>query len=55
MEWPYLDGYDVAPEGDRFVVIREEPAETADCEPEPAGLNVALNWSEELAEQVPVP
>ena len=37
--------YDVAPDGEHFVMIREEPL--------PARIHVVLNWAEELKQQVP--
>jgi hypothetical protein len=41
-----LQNYDVAPDG-RFLMIRE-PAEST-----PLGINIVLNWFEELKQLVP--
>jgi serine/threonine-protein kinase len=42
--------YDVSPDGKRFVAVRLAPAE-----PQPVtGINIVLNWFEELSERVPV-
>jgi eukaryotic-like serine/threonine-protein kinase len=41
--------WDVAPDGTRFLMIKEDPAESG-----PAQLNVVLNWFEELKRRVPV-
>jgi len=40
--------YDVSPDGQRFLVIKEEPTGAA-----PAQINVVLNWHEELKRLVP--
>ncbi len=40
--------YDVSPDGQRFLMIKEAGAEEAQ-------INVVLNWFEELKERVPVP
>ncbi len=62
MDWPYYfeaqgagRTYDVALDGERFIAVRLELAETGDNEGEPTGLNVVLNWFEELKERVPLP
>jgi eukaryotic-like serine/threonine-protein kinase len=41
-------GYDVAPDGSRFLMIKEDPAESG-----PARVNVVLNWFEEVKRRVP--
>jgi Tol biopolymer transport system component len=41
--WPGLPQYDVAPDGQRFMMLKAAEAESA-----PAQLNVVLNWFEEL-------
>ncbi len=38
---------DIAPDGERFLMIREEESGTQ--------INIVLNWFEELKERVPVP
>jgi serine/threonine-protein kinase len=40
--------YDVAPDGTRFLMIKEDPAELG-----PAHVNVVLNWFEEVKRRVP--
>jgi len=53
-EGPYVMGnagevnYDISPEGQRFLMIKE-------TEPAPAQINVVLNWFEELKRLVPTP
>ncbi len=42
------DSYDVAPDGKRFIMIKEDPAESG-----PAHVNVVLNWFEEVKRRVP--
>ena len=39
--------FDVSPDGERFLVIKQAPAQTR--------LHVVLNWHQELLERVPVP
>lgn len=46
----YTRPWDVHPDGDRFLMIKEPPAE-GDDEPD---LVVVLNWTQELLERVPV-
>ncbi len=46
-EGRFLD-YDVAPDGTRFLMIKEDPAESG-----PTHLNVVLNWFEEVKRRVP--
>jgi eukaryotic-like serine/threonine-protein kinase len=43
---PGLTGYDVAPDGKRFLMLKDSEAEGA-----PVQLNVVVNWSEELSRQ----
>jgi dipeptidyl aminopeptidase/acylaminoacyl peptidase len=53
---PYL-GWDVSPDGKRFLLIREKREVSSDRESETVGLrkiNIVLNWFEELKERVPV-
>lgn len=46
----YVSGYDVHPDGDRFLMVM------ADVDVDnPREINVVLNWPEELKERVPVP
>jgi serine/threonine-protein kinase len=47
-EGPYLGSYDVAPDGSRFLMIKEDPAESG-----PTHVNVVLNWFEEVKRRVP--
>ena len=46
--------YDVAPDGDRFLMIKQG-ASTDNAENLAPQVNVALNWFEELKDRVPVP
>ena len=62
IDWPYRTtnggtgrAYDVAPDSERFIAIRNGTGETDDVDAEPPGLTVVLNWFEELRERVPVP
>ncbi len=52
-----MRGYDVAPDGQHFVLIRAfaepEPAKAAQPSPAPQ-MHVVLNWTEELKRRVPV-
>ena len=43
--------YDVAPDGQRFVMIQEGGQDSG----APQQINVVLNWFEELKRRVPVP
>ena len=45
--------YDVAPDGDRFLMIKA--SEQADQLPGPRGIVIVLNWDQELLERVPIP
>jgi serine/threonine-protein kinase len=51
-EWRYVESginsYDVAPDGTRFLMIKEDPAELG-----PAQVKVVLNWFEEVKRRVP--
>jgi hypothetical protein len=46
-EGHFLD-YDVAPDGKRFLMIKEDPAESG-----PAHVKVVLNWFDEVKRRVP--
>ncbi len=43
-----MHNYDVAPDGRRFVMIKESEQESASVQ-----INVVLNWFEELKRRVP--
>ncbi len=43
-----INCYDVTPDGSRFIMIKEDPAELG-----PAHVNVVLNWFDEVKRQVP--
>jgi serine/threonine-protein kinase len=45
----HFPGYDVGPDGKRFLMIKEDPAESG-----PAHVKVVLNWFEEVKRRVPV-
>ena len=47
-EGDYGDGWDVAADGKRFLMIKDETAETA-----PKNLNLVLNWFEDLKRRAP--
>jgi hypothetical protein len=47
-----LRSYDVAPDGRRFLALREAPASTTTTDP--AHVVVVLNWTEELKVKLPV-
>ncbi len=47
-EGHFLGSYDIAPDGTRFLMIKEDPAESG-----PAHVNVVLNWFEEVKRRVP--
>jgi hypothetical protein len=47
-EGRFLDCYDVASDGARFLMIKEDPAESG-----PAHVKVVLNWFEEVKRRVP--
>jgi serine/threonine-protein kinase len=47
-EGPYLGSYDVAPDGQRFVMIKRDDREDVNAQ-----VNVVLNWTEELKRLVP--
>ena len=46
-EGQYGNDFDVAPDGQRFLMVRSEQGEV------PTELNVVLNWFEELKQRVP--
>ncbi len=46
--------YDVSPDGQRFLMIKEGPA-TDDGSARPAQITVVLNWFDELQRLVPTP
>ena len=43
-----INCYDVSPDGSRFIMIKEDPAELG-----PAHVNVVLNWFEDVKRRVP--
>ena len=50
--------YDLAPDGERFLMVKEGAATADDADDPFAGLeriHVVLNWTQELLERVPVP
>ena len=47
-EGRYRGAYDVAPDGTRFLMIKEDPAESGR-----AHVNVVLNWFDEVKRRVP--
>jgi hypothetical protein len=47
-----LRGYDVSPDGKRFLMIKESATE-AQKTGEAAVINVVLNWAEELKSKLP--
>jgi Tol biopolymer transport system component len=47
-EGRFLNSYDVAPDGTRFLMIKPDPAEFG-----PAHVNVVLNWFEEVKRRIP--
>ena len=47
-EWRFLRSYDVEPDGMRFLMIKEDPAESG-----PARVKVVQNWFEEVKRRVP--
>jgi hypothetical protein len=46
--------YDVSPDGQRFLMIKDATPATSSSTPPPSQLVVVLNWSEELKARVPV-
>jgi hypothetical protein len=48
-----LRAYDVSPDGQRFLMIKE--ADGAAAAMRSASMIVALNWSEELKQRLPIP
>ncbi len=48
-----LRGYDVSPDGQRFLMIKDAPAEPTSTTTA-ASMVVVLNWSEELKQRLPV-
>ena len=49
MNLPFLVNYDVAPDGQRFLILKEGGQDL-----EATQIHVVLNWFEELKQQVPV-
>ena len=49
-EGPYADNFDVAPDGQRFLMIKDNVG--ADQTATPASMVVVLNWLEELKARV---
>src|SRR5262249_45703013 len=47
-EGPFLDSYDVDPDGKRFLMVRKDPAESG-----APRVNVVLNWLQDLRSRVP--
>ena len=50
--------YDIAPDGQRFLMVKEGSAAGSDADDPFAGLtqiHVVQNWTQELLERVPVP
>ena len=45
--WNWMKPYDVAPDGQRFLLVRKEEGS------DPTQINVVLNWFEELKQRVP--
>lgn len=43
---PYIRSYDIAPDGEHFVMIRHEPAAIPDR------IDIVINWFEELKAKV---
>ena len=50
---PYGRAYDLHPDGDRFLMVKQDEAEELPTPPQ--RIHVVLNWIEELKERVPVP
>jgi hypothetical protein len=53
---PYL-GWDISPDGKRFLTLKAKGDESSDNETAKAGspqINIVLNWFEELKQRVPV-
>ena len=48
-----LRAYDVSPDGQRFLMIKEADGGAASSRS--ASMIVALNWSEELKQRLPIP
>ena len=46
--------FDVSPDGQRFLLMKDVTSET-DAETPPSQINIVLNWFEELKARVPVP
>jgi hypothetical protein len=56
-EGPYavnnpMRGYDVAPDGQHFVLIRPAAEAARPVQPPPTHITVVLNWTEELERRV---
>ena len=47
-----LRGYDVSPDGQRFLMVKEHATESTPAPPSTA-IVVVLNWAEELKQRVP--
>ena len=47
-------GYDVSPDGQRFLLIKEGAGLTDSSEPTHNAIHIVLNWFQELRERVPV-
>ena len=45
--------FDVSPDGNRFIVIKERTAETPESRTEPSEIVVTMNWFEELKRLAP--
>ena len=45
-------GFDIAPDGQRFLMITTSGATSEDARPQ---INIVQNWHQELLERVPVP
>ena len=48
-KWSPAPSYDITPDGQRFVMIKEGGPESE----APAQINIVLNWFEELKQRVP--
>ena len=45
----------VDPDGERFLLLKNEAGQTDTDEPAQPEINIVLNWFQELTERVPVP
>jgi hypothetical protein len=52
--WLDLRAYDVAPDGQRFLMIKETSTRDQTSTETPASMAVVLNWPEELKARLPV-